>query len=293
MAKNKSSFVIIGEYVSVLFFFKLIRVLPYPVCQLLARILGWLLWLCLPKRRKIIQKNLLIAFPDMPYTIRKKLEHAFWPEFCIMVFLYCKYAYPPPHLYESVIQWENTQFYTEAKKEHKGIIVFGAHFSNWELLGTALSSKGYATATVARPLDNPKLNQFIDRIRASSNLKVIPHRNAVKEALKILRNASSIGFVMDQNFHHGGVFVNFFKKQASMTDLPAVLSIKTGAPLVPAHIWRNGQKFHIRFDKPIIPKEGETSQDISQKIADVMEGWIKEKPLYWLWAHDRWKRQPV
>ena len=98
--------------------------------------------------------------------------------------------------------------------------------------------------------------------------------------------------MMDQNFHHGGVFVDFFNKPASMTDLPAVLSLKTGAPILPVHGRRDGNKYRIAFDAPIFTDSPLSTQEISQKIANTMAGWIKERPVHWLWAHDRWKRQP-
>lgn len=289
MAKIKSPFIINIEYFSVILLLKLIRLLPEWSLDAVAAILGKILWWILPKRKNIIQKNLLRAFPEKSYFFRRRIARSFWPEFSRMVIEYMRLAGMPHDQYDSVFIWENEHYYEEAKSKHKGVIIVSAHFSNWELYGMALSIKGYLTASVARPLDNPKFDRLINSIRESSGMQVVPHRKAVKEALKILKKDQSIGFVMDQNFHHGGVFVNFFGHPAAITDLPAILALKTGAPLLPVHTWREGSKFHAKLDSPIFVDAPEnanlSAQEISQKIADIMEGWIKEKPVYWLWAH--------
>lgn len=293
---KKSGFSINLEYYAVLFLLSLFRLLPGFLINSTAQILGTLLWWMLPKRRNIITKNLLRAFPDMPYSHRHTIARNFWPEFCKMIIHLIRYFGLTEENRRKLIEWENIDYFDQAKKENKGIILIGAHFSSWELMGMALCSHGYTHAAVGRPLDNPRINTLINTIRESSGLQVIPHRKAIKENLKLLKNKKIFGLVIDQNFHHGGLFVNFFGQPASMTNLPAVMALKTNAPVLPVHGWHINGKFHIKFDRPIIIPGDEslqpTSEELSQKFADIIEGWIKEKPVYWLWAHDRWKRQP-
>ncbi|MFH1379113.1 MAG: lysophospholipid acyltransferase family protein [bacterium] len=295
MAK-KRSFTINLEYYTVLCVLQIFRLLPRICIPVASQILGSLLWFVLPARRNIITKNLLRAFPEMPYSHRHTLARNFWPKFCSMIIHLIRYYGLPTEKRSRLIEWENLHYYSRAKKENKGIILVSAHFSNWELMGLALCSHGYAHAAVGRPLDNPRINKLINSIRESSNMYVIPHRRAIKENLKLLKNKKSIGLIIDQNFHHGGLFVNFFGTPASMTNLPAVLALKTGSPILPVHGWHIKEKFHIRFDKPILINPAQSaqpsSQELSQQCSDIIEGWIKEKPVYWLWAHDRWKRKP-
>jgi hypothetical protein len=39
-------------------------------------------------------------------------------------------------------------------------------------------------------------------------------------------------------------------------------------------------------------RRGEDAARITQQIASVIEGWVRETPEQWLWLHRRWKTQP-
>jgi len=107
-----------------------------------------------------------------------------------------------------------------------------------------------------------------------------------------------VGIVVDQNVQaKDGIFVRFFGRPASTTTVAAALALKTGSPIVPARcVLRGDGRYRMVYGPPVAwSSSGRRHEDIArltQDIATVIEGWVREAPEQWLWLHRRWKTQP-
>ena len=88
-------------------------------------------------------------------------------------------------------------------------------------------------ALLARPLDNPSLEDMLARRRGLSGNRIIHKRKAVRELLRVLREGQGVAIVLDQDARRDGVFVPFFGRPASTTPTLALLALRTGAPVLP------------------------------------------------------------
>ncbi len=181
----------------------------------------------------------------------------------------------------------------------KGAIVFLPHFGNWELLsliyGALIPDRAKA---IAFPLKNPLLNTYIWRHREQMSLRLIPRNRAIRETLRALKNNEAIGFFADQNAGPEGVFVSFLGKTASAARAPAVLALKTGAPLLfSLSIRQPDDRHHVYISDPIYAEASDDSErDVAIYTAEMLkqlEVYIHKYPEQWLWLHNRWKTQPV
>ena len=117
----------------------------------------------------------------------------------------------------------------------------------------------------------------------------------MKASLKCLKNKGIIGMMVDQSLSTGGVFVDFFGRPASSTTLPALLHIRTGAPVMFAYLLRNGERFRLVFEPVTFPPVEDPAARIqiyTQVMSSQFEQVIRRYPENWLWLHNRWKRQP-
>jgi KDO2-lipid IV(A) lauroyltransferase len=92
------------------------------------------------------------------------------------------------------------------------------------------------------------------------------------------------------------VWVDFFGKRAPTTPALAVLAMRTGAPILPVFMVRNGFKRHILFVKKPIPivHTGDIKNDVktnTQMINNTLEEMIRQYPDQWFWVHRRWERK--
>jgi hypothetical protein len=76
---------------------------------------------------------------------------------------------------------------------------------------------------------------------------------------------------------------------AQTSPLPALLSSRTGCPVMVATTKREYGRYTIHYSDPILPTDDPHVQ--MQQILAVFEASIKERPHEWLWIHNRWKQQ--
>ena len=261
--------------------------------------IGLLYYYLVKKRREIALNNLQIAFGS-------DLTAAQYRQICKASFINvgktCVEFLRFPKLNAENI-WnqvtvEGRENLSTALEAGKGAIVFLAHFGNWELLslvyGALIPDRAKA---IAFPLKNDRLNTYLWRHREHLSLKLIPRNRAVRETLRALRNNEAIGFFADQNAGPEGVFVNFLGKPASAARGPAVLALKTGAPLIFSLSIRQPSDQHHVYISPAVHTEatGDFERDVERYTAQMLkqlETYIHKYPEQWLWLHNRWKTQP-
>lgn len=195
--------------------------------------------------------------------------------------------------YRGYVSMEGTYFLEEARRRGKGVVLFTAHYTNWEYTSPFVSLQGHPLAVIARRMKNPYVNDFITRVRSRFDIRVILHREAVRESLRWLKKGNTLGLLFDQRITDGGVTVPFLGRPAYTTTLPALLALRVGAPVLPVHCWRDDRGLHMHVDKPLDtsgyrPVEEDVVR-LTARMTEVVEEWIRRRPAAWLWIHNRWK----
>jgi KDO2-lipid IV(A) lauroyltransferase len=194
---------------------------------------------------------------------------------------------------------EGLEHMTAAVARGRGVVSPLAHLGNWEFQGVTTAPLIGPSAVVARPLDNPALDRRLVSFRASTGNIVIYKRRALSQVLKNLHEGRVVGIVVDQNVQaKDGIFVQFFGRPAATTTVAAALALKTGCPIVPARCVLRGNGRYRRVYGPPVEwsssgRRGDDVGRLTQDIASIIEGWIRETPEQWLWLHRRWKTQPL
>ena len=114
---------------------------------------------------------------------------------------------------------------------------------------------------------------------------------------KALDRKESIGIVVDQEARKGPVFAPFFGILAASSPTPALLHLKTRAPIAVATVHRLAPfRYELRIDDVIEHAPTDDKQAdllaITTRINRAMEAAIRRHPVQWLWSHRRWRRRP-
>jgi KDO2-lipid IV(A) lauroyltransferase len=198
-----------------------------------------------------------------------------------------------PQNISSLIRYDGLENFQTALARGRGVLVATAHLGNWEL---SAFSHAWMTAPmhiVVRPLDNPRLDIFVERYRALSGNHIIEKKDAARGILKALKAGDAVGILIDQNTTlDQGVFIDFFGKKACAGTAFAKLAQHSGAAVVPGFaLWSHeDQRYILRF-YPEISMSGDISED-TQRIHAQLESVIRQYPDQWLWIHRRWKTRP-
>jgi len=185
----------------------------------------------------------------------------------------------------------------QARRQGKGVILVTGHFGYWELLGASVAALGYPMAVVAKDQHNPAVNALIIKGREKLGMKVISMAAATHAIMRTLRRNECVGLLMDQDAGPGGTFVDFLGLEASTYQGPALFALRSGAPIIPCFIIREGAERHrIVFESPIeaVPSGDETAdiQRYTQAYTAVLERYVRMYPDHWFWVHRRWKTRP-
>jgi len=202
---------------------------------------------------------------------------------------------------DKYIQIENLRYMTEPLAKGTGIIGVSAHIGNWELCAQVLAVLVCKVNAIALTHKNQRINNFFINQRRASGINVIPLGIGIRKCFYALKRNEIVGILGDRDFSgSNGIFIDFLGKKMLIPQGPAVLSLKTGAPIVPTFIIRNEQDdcyFKFVVEEPIYPaRTGAKEQDIkmlTEKMAKVIECYVRKYPKQWFVFREFWKAEKV
>lgn len=191
------------------------------------------------------------------------------------------------------IRYEGLENFTRAMARGRGVLVATAHLGNWELSAFAHAFMTAPMHIVVRPLDNPRLDAWVERRRALSGNHIVRKKEAAREILRALHAGDAVGILIDQNVVPAeGVFVDFFGRKACAGSAFVKFAHHSGAAAVPGFaLWEPKESRYILRFYPEIEMSGDVAAD-TQRIHSFLESVIRQYPDQWLWIHRRWKTRP-
>lgn len=183
-------------------------------------------------------------------------------------------------------------------KQERGVLLLTAHYGNFEILGYTLATLGFPTSSIARPLDNPYVSDWLFGVRERLGQKIITKKGATEAVVDALEEKGAIGIVADQNAGTKGIFVDFFGRKASTYKSIGLVAMQYEVPIVIGYSRRiNDQfKFHVAAQDIIYPKdwanEPQPLHYITQRYTKAIEDFIRTDPGQYWWVHRRWKTRP-
>lgn len=168
----------------------------------------------------------------------------------------------------------------------QGCIVALPHAGNWDHAAAYFCSTGITLTAVVEKLKPEAIFKKFLAYRESIGIEAISHKEKTIPILtQRLQAGKLIALVADRDMSRNGIEVNFFGKTSKMPSGPAILAIKTGAPLITAYVRYTPGGIEIIFDETLKPtnsgSEEEQIKIITQSMADNFAKRIKENPVDW------------
>jgi len=183
-------------------------------------------------RRRLAERNLARAFPDLPAEARRQLCRECFQHLGLMVIELAAMAARPLEATLATLSVEGSDHLEAAMKTHGRALALTGHLGNWEFLPASCRLTPHALTIVARPLDSPTLEALSVRLREKAGGGIVDKRNAVRPVLRALTAGRLVGILLDQNAaRHESVFVPFFGHEASTSKSIAVWIRRFSSPL--------------------------------------------------------------
>ena len=274
--------------------------LPAPVAMKLGRSLGKLAYVLAADLRRTGARNLRLAFPEKPDEEREALLRECFESLGRQLGFFSQFATRSLAELQDLVEPRGLE-YLETAKAHltSGLILFTAHLGAWELTSFGPALFGHPFSFLVRRIDNPKIENLIDRVRTRFGNQTIDKLAAARSMVKILRSQGVLGLLPDLNtLDSEAIFVDFFGVPAATNFIMAKLALRTKSPIIPVFApWSEEKgKYLMIVGPPVLfeptGNEEEDVRGLTTKLSQFIESQIREYPGQWLWIHKRWKTRP-
>jgi Kdo2-lipid IVA lauroyltransferase/acyltransferase len=184
-----------------------------------------------------------------------------------------------------------------ANKKGKGVIFLTCHLGAFDLQVSTMALHGLNPNIIGTPLKNKKLNKLLWDYRNKYGAIAIERGRETFRMIKILKSGGSVALLIDQDTKVKSRFVNFFGRPAATPVGATILSMKTGAAIVPTYVhlgddWK--QHMHILPEIPLTITGNDEVDMVynTQLLSNFTEAVIRKHPEQWVWMHERWKTKP-
>ena len=179
----------------------------------------------------------------------------------------------------------------------KGVIFTTPHLGNWDFGAAWLASSGHPITAVMEELEPRELYDWFSSHRITFGVRVIPaSASAFGELAKTLARNEVVALVADRDIVSSGVKVPFFGEAASVPQGVALLSLRTGAPIIPAAVYMlpGGGHYAIAMEPIRYTRTGLLRDDVAELtglLVSRFESLIRAAPTQWHLFQPNWPSQ--
>lgn len=250
-------------------------------------------------RRRVVEANLRIAFPEAPEAWLRETARAAYVHLGREAAAILRLSrMDPAAIVERTTTtrgWEELQ---EALAEGRGAILSTGHFGNWEIAAAAVASRGVPVAAIVKRMGNRLVDARLEELRRRLGVQSIEMHHAPRLVPRVLRAGGVVGIVGDQDARRSGVFVPFFGRPASTHRGTALFALRLEAPVFAAAARRlpgAEARYEVGGHRVPLPGTGDLEADVvrlTRELAAALEAAVRAAPEQYFWFHRRWKTAP-
>jgi KDO2-lipid IV(A) lauroyltransferase len=271
------------------------QALPASVASRLARGVGRTIASVVRTRRRMITRHLERVHGGAldENALRREVRRAFesYARYWMEVFRLGTYS---PAYIRSHMTDEGMEHVDQALADGNGVIIAITHLGNWDFGGAWLAMRGTPLLAVAEDLEPPELFEWFARVRRQVGIDIVRLGPDAGTAVLRTLKANQIALLMcDRDVAGGGVDIELFGERTTLPGGPATLALRTGAPLLPAAVYFEGETGHHALVRPPVSLErrGRMRDDVArvtQALAREIEFLVRKAPEQWHIFQPNW-----
>ncbi|SEJ17468.1 KDO2-lipid IV(A) lauroyltransferase [Myroides marinus] len=277
----------------------LISKMPFPLFYFMSDVFYFLLYRVVGYRKKTVRENIRLTMPELSESELKKVEKESFRHLCDIFLEMVKTFTISEAELKKRFTFTNLDTVLEVEKQGKSVMLFCAHYANWEwiiILDKFIKFQGYA---VYKKINNPYFDALIKRIRSRFDTVLVE----MKETIRVIRqneinkNHGVYAFISDQSpmVSQANCWQNFMGIEVPVYTGGEALCKKFD--MVPMYLnVEYVKRGHYKTTFVPLLKEGEQLKDIpnyeiTQRFLVEVEKQIRKAPAYYFWTHKRWKHR--
>jgi KDO2-lipid IV(A) lauroyltransferase len=270
---------------------RLVRALPLPVARSLFTFAADRAYRKNGPATQRLRRNLEQVVPDMPDSLVRDALRSYaryWMEAFRL----------PSRTREQFLADFRLEQYDVLKSvmaEGNGVVLALPHVGNWDAAAAWVSSNDWPLVTVAERLKPEGVFRQFLAYREKLGMQVLPLTGGERAPLDVLADRLGQGWAVallgDRDLSRNGVEVTFFGGRTRMPAGPAILAIRTGAPLFAVDIWFTETQTVAALRRVTPPDDGPLNARVrqtTQALADAYAAGIAEHPQDWHMLQKLW-----
>lgn len=253
-------------------------------------LLGRMAYYLVPYRRRIVEINLALCFPELAAAertamVRENLRYtgrgfveagiAWWGDWALI---------------RRLAHFDGLEHLWRALDEGRGVILLGAHFTSLELSGRIMLTQ-IPFQVIYRENRNPVIERFMHRSRHRHYEQTIQRRD-LRSVVHALRKRRIVWYPPDQDYGRPhSVFAPFFGIPAATITMTSRLARLSGAAVIPAYgtAREDGVGYTIKLYPALENFPSGDDQLDAMRINAVLEAEVRRQPQQYYWVHRRFK----
>jgi len=275
------------------------RALPGPLAAAAAQMMGLTFSAGMREKRLTIERHLKRVDPTLKgLALRRTVQRAFDS--------YARYyveSFRLPSLSARTVDRgfsiEGFHHVTDALDAGTGVILALPHLGGWEWAGRWLVEQGFKMTVVVEPIEPVEVFEWFTELRAKLGMIVVPLGPQAAPAIsKALKENQAVCLLCDRDIDRRGIPVQFFGETTTLPAGPAMLGLRTRAPIIPVGCYFTDRyNGHHAVCRPPVPAErqGGLRDDVArvtQLLAVELEHLIREAPEQWHLFQPNWPSDP-
>jgi KDO2-lipid IV(A) lauroyltransferase len=273
----------------------LLSLLPLRVLYFFSDFAYFIIYYIVGYRKKIVFRNLLIAFPEKTDKERKKIAKKFYKNFADSFIETVKLFSANAAFIKKHFTGDFSIFDTLYSKGIHKVQLHSGHFFNWEYANVSIPLHlQYKLITVYMPLTNKIFDRIFMKMRAKTGAILLPATDMRNAIIPYRNERAVIALVADQNagVPQTAFWLNFFSKPAPFVKGPESGARRGNVTAVFCYFSKAKRgyytiHFHLANENPSSTQTGELTRMYVKYLEEV----IRQQPEMWLWSHRRWKHE--
>jgi KDO2-lipid IV(A) lauroyltransferase len=276
------------------------RLTPGPIAGATASMMGFGASVANAERRAMIQRHLRRVNPKVSSAVLRVQTQGAFDSYARYYVESFKLPTMSKRSVERGFTKEGYQHIVDGLAQGNGVILALPHLGGWEWAGRWMTDQGHRLTVVVEPLEPPELFQWFVDLRQSLGMTVVPLGDGAATAvMKALKANEVVCLLCDRDLERNGVEVEFFGERTTLPAGPAMLGLRTGAPVLPTGVYftprYNGHHAIVRPPVPATRLGGGLRDDVTrvtQSLARELEFLIRRAPEQWHLFQPNWPSDP-
>ena len=277
------------------FFAALLARLGFGGLAVLGNILGTLIWLAVPRRRRMATRNLAdcLQLPEKSAALLARRSFCHSARSFAEILLTDQFGFDSPRL-----RIAQPELFQALLASPRPIVAISGHLGAWEFVPAVFGNlypPPRPCMVVTRRYPNPAVQAFIVARREARGATMIGHRTVAVDVLRALRKNGIVGFLVDHHAVRNEALVcSFLGKKAFVNLGPALLAVRAEALIWPIFMLRENTGYVLEMGTPLDTLDlggnrEEKTQAVVRFYTRAVENMIFAYPEQWFWMHNRWK----